>query len=180
MKLFKQIFSFKLILHFTQHKSCVDFSRFLGVSLCGDVSLPLAYRDYDAPYFPLTGDTSFGMVFNTTNANLARFEVETRTLTDENENSYNWMFSVHVPGLTFGRKVVGNSTFQFLNDGQYLGVTCGIHDYKFGKFEAKYNNVTNRLQTKFSTPTMSYLQPITIETEVSPFSFSMLIINNRV
>ncbi len=127
----------------------------------------MAYRDYNAPYFPLSGDSSFGMVFHTTKPELARFELETRTLTSKDENRHDWIFNVHVPGLTFGRKVVGNSTFQFLEDGKYLSVSCGIHDYKFGKFEAKYNNETNRLHTKLSTPRMAYLQPITIETEVS-------------
>lgn len=126
----------------------------------------MAYRDYNAPYFPLSGDSEFGMTFHTTNPTLARFEVETRALTSNNENRHDWIFNIHVPGLTFGRKFVGNSTFQFLDDGKYLSVSCGIHDYKFGKFEAKYNNITNRLHTKFSTPTMAYLRPITIETEV--------------
>ena len=129
----------------------------------------MAYRDYNSPYFPLSGDASFGMTFQTTNPELARFELETRTLTSEDENRHDWIFNVHVPGLTFGRKVVGKSTFKFLDDGKYLSVSCGIQDYKFGKFEAKYNNVTNRLHTKLSTPNMAYLRPVTIETEVSTF-----------
>ena len=153
-----------------QHKSCANLAGFLGVNLCGHVSLPMAYRDYDSPYFPLSGDSSFGMSFHTINPRLARFEVETRTLRSEDENRFDWIFNVHVPGLTFGRKVVGNSTFQFLEDGKYLSVSWGIQDYKFGKFEAKYNNVSNRLQTKFSTPRMAYLRPITVETEVSIYS----------
>ncbi|XP_028404665.1 uncharacterized protein LOC114527217 [Dendronephthya gigantea] len=149
-----------------EHKNCLNLTRFLGVNLCGHISLPMAYRDYNSPYFPLSGDASFGMVFHTTNPKLARFEVETRRLTSEDENRFDWIFNVHVPGLTFGRKVVGNSSFQILPDGKYLSVSGGIQDYKFGKFEAKYNNETNRLHTKFTTPKMAFLRPITVETEI--------------
>ena len=165
-----------LLFSFFQHKNCANLTRFLGVNLCGHVSLPMAYRDYNSPYFPLSGDSSFGMTFHTTNPKLARFEVETRTLRSKDENRYDWIFNVHVPGLTFGRKVVGNSTFQFLDDGKYLSVSCGIHDYKFGRFEAKYNNITNRLHTKFSTPRMAYLRPITVETEVSKVLVNFIVI----
>ena len=126
----------------------------------------MAFRDYNAPYFPLSGESAFGLTFQTTNADLARFELEGRKLTSNDDNRYDWIFNMHIPGLTFGKRLEANSTFQFLNEGKYLSVTSGIHGYKFGKFEAKYNNITNGFHTKFSTPELAYLQPITIESEV--------------
>ena len=138
----------------------------VGVKLCGHISTPMAFRDYNAPYFPLTGQSSFGMTFQTTNADLARFEMEGRQVTSNDDNRHDWIFNVHIPGLTFGKRMEANCTFQFLKHGKYLDVSGGIHGYKFGKFEAMYNNDTNGLYTKFSTPELAYLKPITIESEV--------------
>ena len=36
-------------------------SEIIGYGFCANMRLPFAYREYEAPYFPLSGQAYFGM-----------------------------------------------------------------------------------------------------------------------
>jgi len=130
---------------------CLNFTRVLGVAVCGRLSLPVAFRDLKAPFFPLSGPASFSLSVLPTDPKLRVYKVVAHRLPTEEdkESNFDIIARISTPGATWEREFEANVSL-WLNDNQKsFSISSGALGYKFGNFSASYHNLTNAVNVTF-------------------------------
>lgn len=139
-----------------QPAPCLNFTRVLGIAVCGSMSLPVAFRDLQAPFFPLSGPASFSLSVLPTDPKLRVYKLVAHRLPTEEESNYDIIAKISTPGATWEREFEANASL-WLNDNQKsLSISTGALGYKFGNISASYHNITNAVNVTFDARDVIY------------------------
>ncbi|XP_068726618.1 uncharacterized protein [Montipora capricornis] len=130
---------------------CLNVTRLLGLKFCSQLSLPLAYRGLESPFFPLSGPASYSISMQRTDPKLTRYQLLVERLQTEDENKYDVIASMSTPGATWERKFDANVTLWIKEDGKLFTLSGGVPGVEFGKLEARYNNVSHAVNLTYTT-----------------------------
>ena len=147
---------------FQQPAPCLNLTRVLGLTFCSQLSVPLAYRDYESPYFPFSGPSSFSISMTRTDPKLTKYQLIAERLQTEDDNKYDVMAVMSTPGATWERNLEANGTLWIKKDGKLLSVTTAALGLNFGKFEATYNNITHAVNLTYSGKDAVFGHPIVV------------------
>jgi len=129
---------------------CMNSKMILGLGLCTRVSVPVAFRDYEAPYFPLSGPASFGLKLVKADPKLTTYQFLV-SLTKRRLSSGSELigtFEVGTPGATYSRGIAGSVKYkETTNDRE---ITIGNENGNT-ELKVKYQNNTNRFEITFGT-----------------------------
>ena len=129
---------------------CLNSKMILGLGLCTRASVPVAFRDYEAPYFPLSGPASFGLKLVKADPKLTTYQflvsLDKRRLSSGSELI--GTFEVGTPGATYSRGFAGSVKYKETNNIRELtiGATKSNTELKI-----TYQNNTNRFEVTFGT-----------------------------
>ena len=137
-------------------------TRLLGLRFCGQLSIPLSYRDLNAPFFPLSGPASYSISMQRTDPKLTKYQLLIERMQTEDENEYDIIAKMSTPGATWERNFDASATLWFKEDGKLFTVSTGALGVSFGKFEATYNNMTHALNLTYSAKDAIYGYPIVL------------------
>lgn len=120
------------------------------------MSLPVAFRDLKAPFFPLSGPASFSLSVLPTDPKLRVYKLVAHRLPTEEESNYDIIARISTPGATWEREFEANASL-WLNDNQKgFSVSTGALGYKFGNISATYHNLTNAVNVTFDARDVLY------------------------
>jgi len=135
---------------------CLNFTRVLGIAVCGSMSVPVGFRDLQAPFFPLSGPASFSLSVLPTDPKLRLYKVVAHRLPTEEESNYDIIAKISTPGATWEREFEANASL-WLNDNQKsLSISTGALGYKFGNISATYHNITNAVNVTLDARDVIY------------------------
>ena len=133
---------------------CINSTMILGLGLCTRLSVPVAFREYESPYFPLSGPSSFGMNLIKADPKLTSYQMSIN-LKKTNNELLGW-FELGTPGATYSRRLAGlvkyveTGTSRTLTVGSFEG---GMINGEFVRnkveFMVSYHNNTNRFEMDF-------------------------------
>ena len=129
----------------------MNVTRLLGLKFCSQLSLPLAYRGLESPFFPLSGPASYSISMQRTDPKLTRYQLLVERLQTEDENKYDVIASMSTPGATWERKFDANVTLWIKEDGKLFTLSGGVPGVELGKLEARYNNVSHAVNLTYTT-----------------------------
>ena len=135
-------------------------TRLLGLRFCGQLSLPIGYRDLHSPFYPLSGPASYSISMQRTDPKLTKYQLLAERLSTEDENRYDVIATMSTPGATWERNFDTNVTLWLKEDGKLFTLSTGALGTKFGTFEAIYNNNTHALNLTYSAKDAVYGHPI--------------------
>ncbi|PFX28884.1 Apolipophorin [Stylophora pistillata] len=141
---------------------CLNLTRVLGLTFCSQLSVPLAYRDYESPYFPFSGPSSFSISMTRTDPKLTKYQLIAERLQTEDDNKYDVIAVISTPGATWERNLEANGTMWFKKDGKLFSVSTAALGLNFGKFKATYNNKTHAVNLTYSGKDAVYGHPIVV------------------
>ena len=122
----------------------------LGLGLCTRVSVPVAFRDYDAPYYPLSGPASFGLKLVKADPKLTTYQFLV-SLTKRQLSSGSELigtFEVGTPGATYTRGIAGSIKYKETTNIREMTIST----YKSNtELKVTYQNNTNRFEVTFAT-----------------------------
>lgn len=131
---------------------CLNSKMALGLGICTRISVPVAFRDYEAPYFPLSGPASFGLKLVKADPKLTTYQflVSLRKKPLSPGKELIGMFEFGTPGATYSRGVSGIIKYK---------ETLNVREFTIGTMESKsktemkisYHNTTNRFEVNFET-----------------------------
>merc|ERR1711962_1079513 len=116
-------------------------SQLIGYGLCTSVRVPLAFREYQAPYFPLTGPAHFGLSLVRGDNRLTTFQFLT-TMTKQG-NGLGGVIEFSTPGAVYERKLSAKMSYTDINNQKTLTVSTEKLG-KTGAFKVSYNTVSRR------------------------------------
>ena len=134
---------------------CVNSTIVLGLGLCTKLSLPVAFREYESPYFPLSGPSSFGMNLIKADPKLTSYQlsVNLKKMNTMTKNEFIGWFEMGTPGATYSRRLAGivkyavTRTTRTLTVGSFEGgIINGDMVKNKIEFVASYNNNSNRVE----------------------------------
>ena len=137
-------------------------TRLLGVTFCSQLSLPLGYREYESPFFPFSGPSSFSISMKRTDPKLTKYQLIADRLETEDENKYDIVSKISTPGATWERNFEANGTLWLQKDGQLFQISTGALGHNFGTFEATYNNISHAVNLTYSAKDAVYGYPIVL------------------
>ena len=131
---------------------CLNSKMVLGLGLCTRVSVPVAFRDYEAPYFPLSGPASFGLKLVKADPKLTTYQflvsLTKRPLSSGRELI--GTFEVGTPGATYSRGVAGS--IKYLETTSIKEITIGtLKENSNTELRITYHNNTNKFEVNFGT-----------------------------
>jgi len=131
---------------------CVK-SKIIGYGLCTSLRVPLAFREYEAPYYPLSGPSHFGVKLVRGDEKLTTYQFLMKMEKKGKEVTGNIEFST--PGAYYDRTVGGKMTFLDTAEEKTLTLSTEKNG-KMAQIQASYNPSTKRhfieSKTNFFTP----------------------------
>ena len=140
-------------------------TRLLGLRFCGQLSLPLSYRDLHSPFYPLSGPASYSISMQRTDPKLTKYQLLAERLSTEDENRYDVIATMSTPGATWERNVDANVTLWLKEDGKLFTLSTAALGTKLGTFEAIYNNNTHAVNLTYSAKDAVYGHPIILNAQ---------------
>jgi hypothetical protein len=119
----------------------------LGFGLCTSLRVPVAYRDYEAPYYPLSGPSHFGMKLVKADAKLTTYEFLAKL--SKRGDTTNGILSLSTPGATYERKIEGDMSYTIKGTQHTLIVGSSNALGNTGKrteIEASYDTVSHSVK----------------------------------
>ncbi|KAK3755617.1 hypothetical protein QZH41_017617, partial [Actinostola sp. cb2023] len=135
---------------------CFNFTRVLGIAVCGRISLPMGFRDLKAPFFPLSGPASFSLSVLPTDPKLRLYQIVAQRLPSEDESNYDIVARISTPKATWEREFEANVSLWLTEKQKSFSVSTGALGYKFGNLSASYHNVTNAINVTFDARDVLY------------------------
>ena len=122
-------------------------SVILGFGVCTSLRIPVAYRDYEAPYYPLSGPSHFGMKLVKADAKLTTYEFLAKL--SKKGDVTKGELSLSTPGASYERKIEGDMTYSV--DGSLHTMTIGSSNAlgssgKRTEVEASYDTVSHSVK----------------------------------
>jgi hypothetical protein len=111
-------------------------SKIIGYGLCGSIRAPIAFRDYEAPYFPLSGPAQVGVSLVRGDDKLTTFQFLT-TMTKV-ANGIEGVVEFSAPGATYERKLNGKMLYTTAGDDKVLTLSAA----RVGSVRFSHNVVT--------------------------------------
>jgi hypothetical protein len=144
----------------------------LGFGLCTSVRIPVAYRDYEAPYYPLSGPAHFGMKLKKVDAKLTTYQFLAQL--QKKGDVTNGVISLSTPGATYERKMEGDMSYAIANNVHTL--TVGTNNAlgstgKRAELEVSYDAISHtvKLGSKTDLITPSFINyDFSLFNETSP------------
>eukprot|EP00794_Sanderia_malayensis_P008123 gene8123-8993_t len=129
---------------------CLNSKMILGLGLCTSMSVPVAFRDYEAPYFPLSGPAHFGMKIVKADPKLTTYEMSVSMQKKEilDGNQWTGMIRVGTPGASYSRGFSGMIRYQQTDKVRRL-IVGEFKDKKSAELVVEYHNNTNRFEVNF-------------------------------
>ena len=116
------------------------------------MSVPVAFRDYEAPYFPLSGPASFGMKLVKADPKLTTYQflvsLSKKAITSGSELI--GTFEVGTPGATYSRGMAGVIKYKETNKVRQLTIGS-VETSSETQLIIAYQNDTNRFEVDFGT-----------------------------
>lgn len=116
------------------------------------MSVPVAFRDYEAPYFPLSGPASFGMKLVKADPKLTTYQflvsLSKKAITSGSELI--GTFEVGTPGATYSRGLAGVIKYKETNKVRQLTIGS-VEASSETQLTIAYQNDTNRFEVDFGT-----------------------------
>lgn len=84
-------------------------TKLIGLNLCSNISIPVAWYNKTAPFFPLTGPANFSIYLNKTDPLLTNFKLEAN-FTKPDKNTNKTVVTICTPGASFKREYFFNVT----------------------------------------------------------------------
>ena len=116
-------------------------SQLIGYGLCTSARIPVAFRNYDAPYFPLSGPAHFGMSLVRGDEKLTTFQFQTKMTTES--NGLQGVIEFSTPGALYERKLKGAMLYTDIKDKKVLTLSTERFG-KTGSIEFSYNSTSHR------------------------------------
>jgi len=131
---------------------CVK-SQLIGYGLCTSVRLPVAFRNYEAPYFPLSGPAHVAVSLVRGDEKLTTFQF--LMTMRKNANSLDGVIEMSTPGAVYERRLMGRMRASEVDNVKTV-VLSSDNLGKTGSVSLSYNTVTRRtaIETRnnFFTP----------------------------
>ena len=129
---------------------CMNSKMILGLGLCTRISVPVAFRDYEAPYFPLSGPASFGLKLVKADPKLTTYQFLVSLIKRRLSSGSELIgtFEVGTPGATYSRGVAGSVKYKETTNEREI--TIGNKNSNT-ELKIKYQNNTNRFEITFDT-----------------------------
>lgn len=104
----------------------LNSTRLMGLNLCSNVSIPVAWYNKTAPFFPLTGPANFSIYLNKTDPLLSSIKLEAN-ITNPDKFTNRTVISVCTPGASYERKFFFNITVNRTEKMQRWNVSVGTN-----------------------------------------------------
>ncbi|XP_068740726.1 uncharacterized protein [Montipora capricornis] len=98
----------------------------MGLNLCSNISIPVAWYNKTAPFFPLTGPANFSIYLNKTDPLLTNIKLAAH-ITNPDKYTNKTMISVCTPGASHERKYFWNITLNRTEEMQRWNLSVGTH-----------------------------------------------------
>ena len=124
---------------------CLNSKMVLGLGICTSMAAPVAFREYESPYFPLSGPSHFGLKIVKADPKLTTYEVAVALKKKALYNGYEMVgsYSFGTPGATYSRGMSG--TAKYLETDKLRRLTFGELKSKSSmELKVEYQNNTNR------------------------------------
>ena len=129
---------------------CLNSKMVLGLGICTSMSVPVAFREYESPFFPLSGPAHYGMKIVKADPKLTTYQFAVSLNKKVLYNGYEMIgsYSFGTPGATYSRGMSGIVKYQ---------QTDKVRRVILGEFQSKnsaelmmeYHNNTNRFEMDF-------------------------------
>ena len=129
---------------------CLNSKMVLGLGLCTSMSVPVAFREYESPFFPLSGPAHFGMKIVKADPKLTTYQLAVSLNKKTLYNGYQMTgtYTFGTPGATYSRGTSGIV--------KYLA-TDKVRRIVFGEFQSRnsvqlmiqHHNISNRFEVDF-------------------------------
>ena len=116
-------------------------SEIIGYGFCANMRLPFAFREYEAPYFPLSGPAYFGMKLIRGDDQLTTWQFLV-SLTKKQQVTTG-MIEFSTPGAKYERKINGDILYSRIGNTKSLTLKTEKFNKK-ASIEFSYNTVTHR------------------------------------
>lgn len=115
------------------------------------MSLPIGFRDIQAPFFPLSGPASFSLSVIPTDPKLRVYQIIAQRLPSEDENNIDIIARISTPNATWEREFEANASLWLKDQKKSFSISTGALGYKFGNLSGSYHNYTNAINLTFET-----------------------------
>ena len=129
------------------------------------MSLPIGLRDFESPFFPLSGPATLSLVLTPTDKKLTKYQFLATRIPTEDDNEFRFVSRLSTPGATWEREFEANSTLWLKKQEKYLSVSMGALGYRFGKIEGSYNNASHAVNLTFSSRDVIYGHPVILNVQ---------------
>ncbi|XP_065673744.1 uncharacterized protein LOC100199505 isoform X2 [Hydra vulgaris] len=116
-------------------------SVMIGYGVCTSIRMPVSFREYEAPYFPLSGPAHFGVKLFRADEKLQTFQFLVSMTKKQPVTSGVIEFST--PGAFYERKLGGEFLFSDVDDIKTLTLSAKKSN-KMASVEFSYNSVTHQ------------------------------------
>nr|XP_012555900.2 uncharacterized protein LOC100199505 [Hydra vulgaris] len=116
-------------------------SVMIGYGVCTSIRMPVSFREYEAPYFPLSGPAHFGVKLFRADEKLQTFQFLVSMTKKQPITSGVIEFST--PGALYERKLGGEFLFSDVDDIKTLTLSAKKSN-KMASVEFSYNSVTHQ------------------------------------
>eukprot|EP00794_Sanderia_malayensis_P007911 gene7911-8766_t len=131
---------------------CLNSKMILGLGVCTSMAVPVAFRDYEAPYFPLSGPAHFGMRLVKADPKLTTYQflVSVSKKSIGSGRELLGSFEIGTPGATYSRRLSGIIKYTETRKVRTL-VIGSLEAKNNAELSVSYHNDTNRFEVDFST-----------------------------
>ena len=129
---------------------CLNSKMVLGLGICTSMSVPVAFREYESPFFPLSGPSHFGMKIVKADPKLTTYQFAVSLKKKSLYNGYEMIgsYSFGTPGATYSRGMSG--MVKYLETDKLRRLTFGEYQSKnSAELMIQYQNNTNRFDVDF-------------------------------
>ena len=116
-------------------------SEIIGYGFCANMRLPFGFREYEAPYFPLSGPAYFGMKLIRGDDHLTTWQFLVSLTRKQQETT--GMIEFSTPGAKYERKINGEMLYSRIGNTRSLTLKTEKFNKK-ASIEFSYNTVTHR------------------------------------
>ena len=126
---------------------CLNSKMVLGLGICTSMSVPVAFREYESPFYPLSGPSHFGLKVVKADPKLTTYQFEVSLKKKALYNGYEMLGSYNfgTPGATYSRGMSG--VVRYLETDKLRRLTFGEYQSKnSAELMIQYQNSTNRFE----------------------------------
>lgn len=116
-------------------------SAIVGYGICANMRIPVAFREYEAPYYPLSGPSSFGLKLVRGDEKMTTWQFLIK-MTKKSADMTTGIIEFSTPGATYERRMSGEMAYSTIGNNKNLILSVGSD--KKAALELSYNTETRR------------------------------------